>query len=226
MRRSLTLLGALVVALSGPAVRVAPRPAGAATRLQINGSGSSWAANAINQWVADVYTEGVQVSFNPDGDAQGRQDFANKVSDFAVTADGFQGFDPTTGSLGHVRRPPLRLPAGRGRWHLVPLPDQVRRHSRSRTCASRARPWPRSSPTRSPTGTTPRSPRTTTVSQLPSHPDHPGGPVRGLGRHAAADRLLRHRVPEHLDSFAGQSGRPNTSPAKATRSPRTARPGR
>jgi ABC-type phosphate transport system substrate-binding protein len=72
-------------------------PAGAAAPLQINGSGSSWAANAINQWVQDVYTDGVDVTFNPDGDAQGRQDFANKVSDFAVTADGYQGFDSTTG---------------------------------------------------------------------------------------------------------------------------------
>lgn len=69
----------------------------AAAPLQINGSGSSWAANAINQWVQDVYNNGVQVTFNPDGDSQGRQDFANKVSDFSVTADGFQGFDSTTG---------------------------------------------------------------------------------------------------------------------------------
>jgi phosphate transport system substrate-binding protein len=72
-------------------------PAGAAPPSQINGSGSSWAENAINQWVSDVYSQGVQVTYNPDGDAQGRQDFANHVSDFAVTSDGYQGVDPVTG---------------------------------------------------------------------------------------------------------------------------------
>jgi phosphate transport system substrate-binding protein len=89
-----TLLTALIVAasLSGGGV------AGAvpATSL-IQGSGSSWAANAVNQWVSDVASQGVQVVYTPDGDAQGRQDFANKVSDFAVTAEGFQGVDPATG---------------------------------------------------------------------------------------------------------------------------------
>ncbi|MGO9456143.1 MAG: substrate-binding domain-containing protein [Acidimicrobiales bacterium] len=71
--------------------------AGAVTPAEIEGSGSSWAENAVNQWVSDVYSQGVQVVYNPDGDAQGRQDFANKVSDFSVTADGYQGRDPVTG---------------------------------------------------------------------------------------------------------------------------------
>jgi len=88
---------ALVAAVALSALIGVAGQAGAATPLQINGSGSSWAANAINQWVQDVYTAGVQVTFNPDGDSQGRQDFANKVSDFSVTADGYQGFDSTTG---------------------------------------------------------------------------------------------------------------------------------
>jgi phosphate transport system substrate-binding protein len=65
--------------------------AGAVTPAEIEGSGSSWAENAVNQWVADVYSQGVNVVYNPDGDAQGREDFANKVSDFAVTSDGYLG---------------------------------------------------------------------------------------------------------------------------------------
>ena len=98
MRRLVTRGAAVVVAvLALGSLLGVGLPAGAAAPLQINGSGSSWAANAINQWVQDVYTDGVDVTFNPDGDAQGRQDFANKVSDFAVTADGYQGFDSTTG---------------------------------------------------------------------------------------------------------------------------------
>jgi ABC-type phosphate transport system substrate-binding protein len=68
--------------------------AGAPTSL-IQGSGSSWAANAVNQWVADVNSQGVQVVYTPDGDAQGRQDFANRTSDFSVTAEGFQGGQDT-----------------------------------------------------------------------------------------------------------------------------------
>jgi len=70
---------------------------GAVTPAEIEGSGSSWAENAVNQWVSDVYSQGVQVVYNPDGDAQGRQDYANKVSDFSVTADGYEGRDPVTG---------------------------------------------------------------------------------------------------------------------------------
>ena len=98
MRRFVTRATAVVVAaLVLSSLVGATLPAGAATPQQINGSGSSWAANAINQWVQDVYSDGVDVTFNPDGDAQGRQDFANKVADFAVTADGYQGFDSTTG---------------------------------------------------------------------------------------------------------------------------------
>jgi phosphate transport system substrate-binding protein len=96
VRRFVTAAVALVGSLALTPLLVSTQ-AGAASPLQINGSGSSWAANAINQWVQDVYTEGVQVTFNPDGDSQGRQDFANKVSDFSVTADGYQGFDATTG---------------------------------------------------------------------------------------------------------------------------------
>ncbi len=50
----------------------------------------------MNQWVADVNSQGVQVVYTPDGDAQGRTDFANRTSDFAVTAEGFQGGSDTS----------------------------------------------------------------------------------------------------------------------------------
>ncbi len=71
-------------------------PAGADPLPSISGSGSSWAANAVNQWVASVASQGVEVNFNPDGDAAGRQDFSNKTSDFAVTSEGFQGGSDTS----------------------------------------------------------------------------------------------------------------------------------
>jgi ABC-type phosphate transport system substrate-binding protein len=95
-----------IVAASAPA----PSPAGADPALAtIQGSGSSWAANAVNQWVSAVASQGVQVVFNPDGDAAGRQDFANKTSDFAVTSEGFQGGSDTS-----QNRPYAYLPIAAG----------------------------------------------------------------------------------------------------------------
>jgi phosphate ABC transporter phosphate-binding protein len=62
----------------------------------IEGSGSSWAANAINQWIADVHSNGLQVVYDPSGSAQGRVDYANKTVDFAVSDIPYQGTDPVT----------------------------------------------------------------------------------------------------------------------------------
>ncbi|MGA2529215.1 MAG: substrate-binding domain-containing protein [Acidimicrobiales bacterium] len=88
--------------------------AGGSTAL-IEGSGSSWAANAVNQWVADVASEGIQVVYTPDGDAQGRQDFATRTSDFSVTSIGYQGVDPVTGvSDTSQGRPYAYLPIAAG----------------------------------------------------------------------------------------------------------------
>jgi phosphate transport system substrate-binding protein len=85
-------LGALVIALL-----VAPAEAGAnAPTAAIEGSGSSWAGPVIEQWDADIVSQGVNVSYNPNGDAAGRTDFANHVTDFAVTAEGFQGGQDTS----------------------------------------------------------------------------------------------------------------------------------
>lgn len=97
-RTRIAVLLAAAVAVAGPAVLGAAGPASAAdSHTLIQGSGSSWAANAVNQWVADVQQQGIQVVYNPGGDAAGRQDFANKTSDFAVTSLGYQGRDPLTG---------------------------------------------------------------------------------------------------------------------------------
>lgn len=71
-------------------------PAGAA-HAQITGSGSSWSANAVNQWIADVTSSGLQVVFTSTGSATGRKDFTNRTTDFAVTDIGYQGVDKVTG---------------------------------------------------------------------------------------------------------------------------------
>jgi phosphate transport system substrate-binding protein len=63
----------------------------------IQGSGSSWSSNALNQWVADVQPNGIQVVYTASGSAQGRKDFAFRTTDFAVTEIGYQGVDELTG---------------------------------------------------------------------------------------------------------------------------------
>ncbi|MCU1386774.1 MAG: phosphate transporter substrate-binding protein PhoT family [Ilumatobacteraceae bacterium] len=63
----------------------------------IQGSGSSWSSNAINQWIADVQPNGIQVVYTASGSAQGRNDYANSTTDFAVTEIGYQENDELTG---------------------------------------------------------------------------------------------------------------------------------
>ena len=65
----------------------------------IQGSGSSWAANALNQWVAGVDAKGMRVVYTANGAAQGRKDYANKSTDFGVTDSPYRGKDPTTGAV-------------------------------------------------------------------------------------------------------------------------------
>jgi phosphate transport system substrate-binding protein len=92
------VLAAAVLLVGTGTMFGSPAPAGAAvTHALIDGSGSSWAANAINQWVADVSSQGMQVVFTADGSAQGRVDYANQTTDFAVSDIPYQGKDPTTG---------------------------------------------------------------------------------------------------------------------------------
>jgi len=68
----------------------------AASHQLISGSGSSWASNAVNQWIADV-SPGLRVVYTNSGSAQGRRDFGYQTVDFAVSDIGFQGTDPVTG---------------------------------------------------------------------------------------------------------------------------------
>ena len=93
--RGIAAAAALGVTLLVPAA--AAPAAHAATHALIQGSGSSWAANAINQWVADVANQGMQVVFTANGAAQGRKDYANRSNDFGVSDIPFRGADPTTG---------------------------------------------------------------------------------------------------------------------------------
>jgi phosphate transport system substrate-binding protein len=95
-----TTVRATLIAVVLTVVSVAAgAPAGAtATHARIEGSGSSWAANAVNQWIADVNSEGLQVVFTSSGSAQGRKDYALRTTDYGISDIGYLGTDPVTGA--------------------------------------------------------------------------------------------------------------------------------
>jgi len=104
MRRLLALAAAIALC-AGPLISAGTADAAAIARssgpatAQINGSGSSWAAYAIEQWIYDVKaTRGLDVVFTDSGSAQGRTDFRNYTNDFAVSDIGYQGSDPVSGT--------------------------------------------------------------------------------------------------------------------------------
>ncbi len=60
---------------------------------QIEGSGSTWSQVIVDQWIADVNANGMQVTYNGGGSSQGRKNFANNVTDFGITEIPYQGVD-------------------------------------------------------------------------------------------------------------------------------------
>lgn len=67
--------------------------------VTINGSGSSWSEVALDQWSQDVQSQGITVNFNPDGSAQGRQDYIQGQDDFAASDPPFRdGHDRLAGT--------------------------------------------------------------------------------------------------------------------------------
>ena len=75
----------------------AASPAGATSYVPVNGEGSSWSAGALDQWIADVHADGMQINYTANGSTTGRQDFINGQTDFAASDIPFQT-DPGDGS--------------------------------------------------------------------------------------------------------------------------------
>ncbi|HEY1917916.1 MAG TPA: substrate-binding domain-containing protein [Streptosporangiaceae bacterium] len=68
--------------------------ADAGTYTTIDGSGSSWAYIALSQWITDVAPEGLTINYNPDGSAEGRQDYMQGSQvDFAGSDPPFRNGD-------------------------------------------------------------------------------------------------------------------------------------
>ena len=74
------VLAAVSVASLGLVLASAPADAGG--YVAVNGSGSSWASIAIDQWSTAVRPNGIVVNYNPDGSAQGRGDYMSNQDDF------------------------------------------------------------------------------------------------------------------------------------------------
>ncbi len=66
-------------------------PAQAVSYVPISGSGSTWAALAVQDWKAAVKTQGVQVNFNSVGSSQGRKEFAQGIVQYAVSEIPYKG---------------------------------------------------------------------------------------------------------------------------------------
>jgi ABC-type phosphate transport system substrate-binding protein len=74
--------------------------ADAGSYTTIDGSGSSWASVALFQWAKDVQPQGLTINYNPDGSAQGRQDYMQGgLVDFAGSDPPFRnGLDKLAGT--------------------------------------------------------------------------------------------------------------------------------
>jgi ABC-type phosphate transport system substrate-binding protein len=89
--------------LAGPAVAVAV--AHATHDVVLQGSGSSWAAPAINVWSRDLARRGILVNFNPDGSAQGLADYIQGQDDFAASDVPFRSGRDKLAGLGAQHSP-------------------------------------------------------------------------------------------------------------------------
>jgi phosphate transport system substrate-binding protein len=82
--RARLLAPLLVVILATGVLTAASSPAGAAP-ARVNGSGSTYVALAMQQWVADAQTAGLSVNYLPTGSPDGLTSYANGLTDFAGT---------------------------------------------------------------------------------------------------------------------------------------------
>jgi phosphate ABC transporter phosphate-binding protein len=68
-------------------------PAQATVYAEIEGTGSTWSQVIVNQWIADVSANGMQVVYTGGGSSKGRKDFAQGSTDFAISEIPYQGVD-------------------------------------------------------------------------------------------------------------------------------------
>jgi phosphate transport system substrate-binding protein len=76
-------------------------PSADAAPAKINGSGSSYVALAMQQWVADAQTSGLSINYLPTGSPDGLTSYANGLTDFAGTEAEFSALG--SGDAGNAR---------------------------------------------------------------------------------------------------------------------------
>ena len=96
---------ALVAACAVFAVFGLTAPAGANDGYRaVTGSGSTWSANMVEQWTADVKQFGISANFSATGSSTGRREFSAGTVDFAVSEIPYG----LTDAQGGYDRPPER----------------------------------------------------------------------------------------------------------------------
>lgn len=99
MRARFARFLAALIALGLASVAVAPVASAAPAR--VNGQGSSYVALAMQQWVADAQTSGLQVNYLPTGSPAGLTSFGQSLADFAGTEAEFSAL--STQGIGDTR---------------------------------------------------------------------------------------------------------------------------
>jgi phosphate transport system substrate-binding protein len=83
-KRLITVAAVALTALCA-GLFAAMQPASAATFVPITGAGSTWSANAINQWITDLIPQGMTVFYTADGSTAGQQLFAQGTVDWGAS---------------------------------------------------------------------------------------------------------------------------------------------
>jgi ABC-type phosphate transport system substrate-binding protein len=78
-------LTAAVIAFTAAAASPAGTFSPAGSLPQISGSGSSYAAVAIDDWISTLAPSGIAVNYNPDGSLTGQEEFINDQDDFTAS---------------------------------------------------------------------------------------------------------------------------------------------
>ncbi len=86
-RLRLVFAAVLVMVMSGQSA------AHAVAYAQIEGNGSTWSQVIVSQWISDVSSNGMRVTYSGGGSSQGRKSFAQYSTDFGITEIPYQGKD-------------------------------------------------------------------------------------------------------------------------------------
>ena len=95
------VVGAVAVLAIAAVSSVGAATTAGAAPARINGQGSSYVALAMQQWVADAQTSGLQVNYLPTGSPGGLTSFGQSLADFAGTEAEFSAL--STQGIGDTR---------------------------------------------------------------------------------------------------------------------------